>query len=116
MDNQYKLQDTPDNIARVKALKKINETMWVGNTTHRNLQYSLEAIKLSTGVNSGHYNPVPTRVKGLIGIYMINSNGTLNCEARIIKEIDCYRIEYMTMGAWNDFERMYSEFLNNPTP
>lgn len=110
----HNITPTPDNTARIKALKKIKQTGWVGNTTHTSLDACLEALKYES-TNSGHYNPKATRVNALVGIYMINEDGSLFCEARIIKEAyDCYRIEYMILSAWSEFESWYGEFLNNP--
>jgi len=103
---------TKENNAKAKALKKINETKWVGNTIHDTIEKCLTAINLDS-TNSGHYTPTATRIAGLQGIYMINEDDSIFCEARVMKEDDKkYRIEYLTMGAWNDFENYYCQFID----
>ena len=97
-----------ENIAKADALKKINSTKWVGNTIHESIELCLAAINLDS-TNSGWYNPKAIRINGLTGIYMLNQDGSLFCEARIIKEEDRkFRIEYLTATGWNEFENLYS--------
>ena len=105
------LARTKDNNARVKALKKIAGTKWTGTTIHTNLDACLTGLNLGS-TNSGWYKPSASRINGLTGIYMINQDGTIFCEARIIKESEKeYRIEYMTMEGWNEFENFYDKFI-----
>lgn len=102
---------TKENNARVKALKKIAGTKWVGTTIHTNLDACLTGLNLCS-TNSGWYKPSATRINGLTGIYMINQDGSIFCEARIIKENEKeYKIEYMTMEGWNIFENLYCKFI-----
>lgn len=109
--SHIKLADTKENEAKINALKKISGTKWVGNTIHPNIDFCLTAINLESN-NSGAYNPIPTRISGLKGIYVINEDGSLFCEARIIKEAEKqYKIEYLTMPGWNEFEEYYSNFI-----
>lgn len=104
---------TKENTAIVKALKKISGTKWVGNTTFENIQSCLISINLSSGKNSGLYDPVATRINGLQGIYMVNQNGNLEPEYRIIKEADKkYRIESLTTAGYNEFEQFYGKFID----
>jgi hypothetical protein len=106
------LANTKDNNAKVKALKKIGETKWSGTTTHDTMDKCLRAICLFSGVNSGHYNPTATRINSLTGWFMINQDGSIFCEARVIKEDEKqFKIEYMTNSAWNEFENYYSLFI-----
>lgn len=105
------LEINKNNEAKVKALKKIKETKWVGNTTHDNMDKCLRAICLDSS-NSGHYNPTAIRINGLTGWWMINQDGSIFCEARVIKEdTSIFRIEYLTMSGWNEFETLYSNII-----
>lgn len=102
---------TKENNARVKALKKVAETKWNGNTVHDTMDKCLRAMSLDSN-NSGHYNPIAARINGLTGWFMINQDGSIFCEARVIKEDEKqYRIEYMTNSAWNEFENNYCQFI-----
>ena len=106
------IANTKENNAKVKSLKKISETKWVGNTVHENLQYCLTAINLESS-NSGAYNPLATRIKGLIGIFMINQDGSIFCEAKVIKDGEKkFRIEYLSNTGWNEFENFYCQFID----
>jgi len=84
-----KLEDTKENNAKVKALKTIQNTAgkiyWNGNTVHDSLDKCLRALN-NDSCNSGHYNPIGVRIDSLTGVYMINQDGSLFCEARIIKQ------------------------------
>jgi hypothetical protein len=103
---------TTENNAKVKALKKIAETKWAGTTTFTNLDACLTSINLDT-TNSGWYKPTAIKIDGLTGIFMINQDGSIFCEARVIKEDDKkFKIEYMTMAAWNEFENHYCNFID----
>jgi hypothetical protein len=107
------IANTKENNTIVKALKKINQCQWVGNTTHENLEKCLVAINLQSSKNSGWYNPTATRINGLTGIYMINQDGSICFDFRVIKEDDKkFRIEEMTMKAYNEFESLYSKFIS----
>jgi hypothetical protein len=106
------IANTKDNNAKVSALKKIAETKWIGNTVHANLETCLTAINLDSN-NSGWYKPAAIRINGLIGMFMINQDGSIFCEARIVKESEKeFRIEYMTISAWNEFENNYSNLID----
>lgn len=107
------IANTKENNVIVKALKKISETKWVGNTIHDTLNKCLVAINYETGKNSGWYNPTPTRINGLTGIYMINEDGSICFDFRVIKEDDKkFKIEEMTMTGYNEFETLYSKMIN----
>jgi hypothetical protein len=98
--------------AQIQALKKISGTKWTGTTIHSNLDACLTAINLQSS-NSGWHKPVAVKLRGVAGIYMKNEDGSIFCEARVIKESqNKYRIEYMTMQAWNEFEKLYEKFTN----
>jgi hypothetical protein len=103
---------TSENNAKVKALKKIAGTKWAGTTIHDTMDKCLVAICLFSGVNSGWHKPTAIRINGLTGWYMINQDGSLFCEARVIKEADKkFKIEYMTTTGWNEFEDFYCKFI-----
>jgi hypothetical protein len=56
---------------------------------------------------------VAVKINGLTGIYMVNQDGSLFCEARIIKqEENKYLIEYLTNEGWNKFENLYCKFVD----
>jgi len=111
-NNMTTIAETKENNAKVKALKKVAQTKWVGNTIHDNMVKCLRALN-NDSANSGHYNPVATRINGLTGWFMINQDGSIFCEARVIKEDEKqYKIEYMTNAAWNEFENDYCNFLD----
>ena len=98
--------------AKVKALKKIVGRKWVGNSIHNSMVKWLTALNLNS-TNSGWYKPTATRINGLTGWFMINQDGSIFCEARVIKESEAkYRIEYMTTEAWDEFENLYCKFIN----
>lgn len=100
------------NVAKIKALKKISGTKWVGNVIHDTIDKCLTAINLISS-NSGLYLPTAVRINGLPGYYMVNQDGSLFCENRIIKEGDKqFRIEYMTTTGWNEFEKYFESFLD----
>lgn len=109
------LTNTKENDAKVKALKVIQNTIgkiyWVGNITHNNLDNCLRALN-NESCNSGWYNPVAVRIVGLTGIYMVNQDGSLFCEARVIKqEENKYLIEYLSNEGWDKFEDLYCQFI-----
>jgi hypothetical protein len=105
------IANTKENNAKVRALKKVAEAKWVGNTTHESLDKCLTALNLDSN-NSGWYKPNATRINGLTGIYMINQDGSIFCEARVIKKDEKkYKIEYLTMAGWIEFENLYCQFI-----
>lgn len=109
------LTNTPENAAKVKALKLIKETQWTGTVHHPSLHLCLAGLNLET-TNSGWYVPVAVKISGLTGYFMLNQDGSLFCEARVIKVSDNrFNIEYMTNSAWGEFERAYSDFINQTT-
>jgi hypothetical protein len=105
------LANTKENNAKVKALRKVANTKWSGTTIHDNMDKCLVALNLYS-TNSGWYNPIAIKINGLTGWFMINQDGSLFCEARVIKENEKqYKIEYMTNTAWNEFENDYCAFI-----
>lgn len=106
------IANTKENNAKVKALKKVAETKWVGNVIQDTLDKCLVGLNLDS-TNSGWYKPTATRINGLTGIFMINQDGSIFCEARVIKEDEKkFRIEYLTTEGWNIFENLYSQFID----
>lgn len=105
------LENTLENQAKIYALKKINKCRWSGNVVHSNLESCLTAINLDSN-NSGWYIPTPIRINGLDGIYMINEDGSLFWEAKVIKESNNkFKIEWLI--STDEFEKFYFEFLDN---
>lgn len=105
------LSNTKENNAKVNALKKVAETKWVGNTVHNSIDKCLTSINLDS-CNSGWYKPSAIKINGVSGYFMVNEDGSIFCECRIIKEDENkFRIEYMTNQAWNEFEINYINFL-----
>lgn len=103
---------TKENNAKIKALKKVKQTQWNGNTRHESLDACLTAMNLESG-NSGWYKPEAVRIAGLEGIYMLNEDGSLYCDARIIKEDDKkFVIEYLLSSGYNEFESHYLNFIS----
>lgn len=110
-----KLANTPENNAIVRALKKINLCYWVGNTIHSNIDKCLRAIN-NDSQNSGWYNPKAIRVKGLEGIFMLNENGSIFWEAKIVKVSNIeYKIEYLSNSGYREFESFYTTFNAHPS-
>lgn len=110
------LANTKENNAKVKALKVVQNTVgkifWFGNITHDNLEKCLVALNLGSS-NSGWYNPISVKINGLHGYYMVNQDGTLFCEARIIKlEEKKYLIEYLRSDGWDKFENLYCQYVD----
>ena len=111
-----KIANTKENNAKVKALKQIENTVgkiyWNGNTVHDTLDKCLAGMNLNS-TNSGWYSPLATKINGLTGIYMINQDGSIFCESRIIKKDENkYLIEYITNEGWNRFESLYCDFID----
>lgn len=106
------LSKTRENEAKINALKLVPNTKWSGTTTHDTMDKCLRVLCLFCGVNSGHYNPVCVRINRVPGFFMVNEDGSLFCEARVIKESDkLFRIEHMTNSAWDKFENDYLNYL-----
>ena len=105
------LKNTPENKAKAAALKIVKETQWAGEVTHDTIDKALVGINLFQGTNSGLYNPVSVRLKGLKGIYMINEDGGLNFESRIIETRKGYKIEHLTKSGYSAFENKYLEVI-----
>lgn len=115
-NDMTKIAATKENNATVKALKKMNECKWVGNTTHPNLDRCLTAINLECARNSGWYKPECIRINGLSGIYMINEDGSILPDYRVIKkEESTFLIETLTTSGYNEFEKYYLQFLKDET-
>ena len=107
------LKNTKENNAKVSALMTLKETHWVGEITHDSIDKCLTAINLFQGENSGWYNPLAVRIKGIQGIFMINEDGGLNFESRILKIEDYkYRIEHLSNSGYEEFERKYIEIID----
>jgi len=107
------LNNTPENKAKVSALKTVKEVQWVGEVTHDTIDKALTAINLFQGSNSGWYNPVAVRLNGVQGIFMINEDEGLNFESRIIKTDKGYKIEHLTNAGYNAFENKYIKELES---
>lgn len=109
------MNNSKENKATIRALKKINECKWVGAVKHDNLQKCLSVLVLQSA-NSGWYEPIATRIDGLTGIFMINGDGSIYWESRVIKEQEnVFMIEHLTTSGCNDFESLYTQFINEST-
>ena len=108
-----KLANTIENKAKIEALKTIKQTQWTGEVSHPTVQECLTALNLFAGVNSGWYNPSAVRIAGLTGIFMINEDGSLFIESRVIKTDNGFKIEHMSNSAYNSFEEKYFEIIDN---
>jgi len=107
------LAATKENNALVSAIKKISQTKWVGNTVHDSMDKCLTAINLECCKNSGWYSPVCVRIAGLTGFYMVNEDGSLCADYRVIKEDDKkFRIETLTPTGYNELEQYYIRFCS----
>ena len=108
------LKNTPENKAKVEALKTISETQWVGETTHDTIDKCLTGINILSGMNSGWYVPAAIRLNGVQGIFMVNQDGGLNFESRVVKVDDNkYKIEHLSDAAYDRFETKYFENLTS---
>lgn len=107
------LNNTPENNAKVKALRTVKETDWVGEVIHENISTCFTAINLFQGVNSGWYEAAGIRIKGVKGIFMINQDGSLNFESRVIKiDNNKYKIEHLTSAGYAEFENKFIEHID----
>lgn len=105
------LANTKENKAKIEALKSIKGLKWSGTTIHPNMDYCLRALN-NDSMNSGHYNPTAVRIPKLQGWYMVNEDGGLFFEARIIKKSNTeYLIEYLSNQGYNEFESKYCELI-----
>ena len=102
------IKSTPENNAKVAALKAVKEVHWVGEVVHDTMDKALIAINLFQGSpNSGWYKPQAVRLGGVQGIFMINEDGGLNFESRIVKTDKGYKIEHLSNDGYNAFESKY---------
>lgn len=106
-----KKQITKQNTVKIEALKKLNACEWVGNTTHDTLDACLAAINLNSD-NSGWHKPTAIKANGLEGFYMLNQNGSIFCESRVIEQNDKFKIEHLTMAGWNKYESLLDEMMD----
>jgi hypothetical protein len=98
---------TTENIKIVSALKNISETKWVGNVTHDSLDKCLTAINLYS-TNSGWYAPKCVKISGLSGMYLVNQDGSLFFDQRVIKlDEKKYLIEFLSNAGFDEFENNY---------
>jgi len=109
-----KLANTKENNAKVKVLKGISETKWVGGSNIQSkLDSALRGINLNSN-NSGWYNPTGIKINGLTGIFMLNEDGSIFIENRIIKLSETeYRIEYLSNEGYNEFEKKFVELMSD---
>lgn len=106
------LKNTPENNAKAQALKSVKETQWVGEITFDTLDKCLASINLNS-FNSGFYKPVAIRINGLAGIFMVNQDGSLFYEYRVIKiDTDKFRIETLSNSGFEAFEAKYFELMD----
>ena len=108
------LKATPENLAKIETLKQVSENQWEYSCTHDTLDKALAGVSLYSGANSGWYKPVAVKIKDVQGIFMINEDGGLNFESRVI-EVDGegFEIQHLTMAAYNEFEQNFEQALCN---
>ena len=104
---------TTENNAKVAALKAVKEVHWVGEVTHHSIESALTAINLFQGTNSGWYKPQAVRMSGIQGIFMINEDGGLNFESRIVKTDKGYKVEHLSNAGYEAFESKYFQTLES---
>ena len=105
------MTNTAENIAKVTALKTIKETQWVGNLTFDSLDKCFTSMNFNT-LNSGWYKPAALRINGLKGIFMLNEDGGLNFEQKVIKlDENKFLIESLSNEGFNQFENKYCELI-----
>lgn len=97
----------------VKALKeiqnKVGKIYWIERVSFEHIEACLVSIR-NNSLNSGWYNPKAVKIPGLVGFYMLNEDGSLFCESRIVKKDEKYfAIEEMTAEGWNEFEILVRE-------
>jgi hypothetical protein len=110
------LANTNENKAFIEAIKVLDKAVgkiyWAGSIKHSNLDAALVSANLEIGNNSGRYTPVPVRLNGITGIYMISEKGSLMWEGRIIKESESeFRLEYLTSEGYNRFDEEVRKHL-----
>ena len=104
--------NTTENKAKVEALKAISSNSWQGVTIHDNIEKCLTAINLYSCSNSGWYKPAAAKFPGVSGIFMVNENGSICCDARIMEEENGqYKIEYLTSIGYKELENKLDRFL-----
>lgn len=104
--------NTKENKAKIEALKSISAYSWQGVTIHDNIEKCLTVINLYSCSNSGWYKPVGARFPGVLGIFMVNENGSICCDARIMEEENGeYKVEYMTSIGYRELENQLDRFF-----
>ena len=108
------LKATPSNLAKIEALKKVQENQWEDSCTHDTLEKALVGVSLYSDLNSGWYKPVAVKIKDVQGIFMMNEDGGLNFESRVIEvQGEGFKIQHLTMAAYNAFEKNFEQALCN---
>lgn len=105
------LKNTRQNNAKVSGLKIVKETQWVEEVTHDTIDNALTAINSFYGLNSKWYKPVAVTINGVKGIFMLNEDGGLNFESRIIETDKGYKTEHLTNDGYDSWENKYVETL-----
>jgi hypothetical protein len=106
------LKNTPENAAKIAALKIVKETQWVGSLTYENIESCLASMNLNT-CNSGCYKPAAGRIPGVAGIFLINEDGGIYFEQRIIKKDNgSFVVESLSNDGFDAFESKFIETLD----
>jgi predicted GNAT superfamily acetyltransferase len=101
-----------ENKAIIEALKEVATDGWKDSATHATMEAALVAVNDASGINSGWYNPKAVKVEGLEGFFMVNENGGLWYESRIIEASNGFTIQNMTLKAFNEFEANLGKHLD----
>lgn len=97
----------------IEGLRKfenvVGEIPWTDGLGFDSMELCAASMNLNA-LNSGFYKPPMVRIKGLSGFYMINEDGYLHCDQRVVKESErCYRIQNLTSTAFNRLEKFLGE-------
>jgi len=96
----------------IEAIKNVKEVHWVGNTKHNTLDKCLVAINLYQRVNSGWYTPKPIKIKGYKGYFVVNEDGRIGFESRILKiSNNEFLIEHLSSDGYKTFEDNYYKLV-----
>ena len=107
------LKNTQKNSLLIECLKKISDNSWEGNTTHYTVEDCLTVINFKGYKNSGWYKPSAVAIKGVDGLFMVNQDGSLCFDFRVVKVAENqFKVESMTLQGINEFENLFRQLSN----
>lgn len=98
-----------ENAAKIAALNNLRGDPWKDTTSFLTLGECLASINLLT-TNSGWYKPQSVQIPG-VGEFMLNPDGSVFCEYRIIQNDGLYLIQEMTTDGWSRFEELVRHYF-----